>query len=148
MADPNSVPNLPAETIATSQPVRKINPPAKLTDGNNSMIPVLSSHHEGIAAHAAAQKKAAGPILVPANSTNIEPSIPLPATLPQPTAASATIGPTPTLGSTPGARPSLSHDGGESTKSTSKCATVKDDDSDDEYTILLPKCSKTAQHSM
>ena len=135
MADQNPAAIISRETIATSRPVRKINPPAKLTDGNNGAIPVLSSHREGIAAHAAAQKKTTASISVPAsNPTNTPP-------LPQP--AAATAGPTPNLGSTTAASSSVSHDGSENGKSTSKRATVEDDDSDEDEPA--PKRSKVSR---
>lgn len=60
MAD--SLPNIPVETIAMNWPARKINPPARLTDGNNSAITALSSHCQGIAAHAAAKAAISTPV--------------------------------------------------------------------------------------
>ena len=134
MADPS--PNIPGETIATNRPSRKIVPPARLTDGNNSAVPVLSSHRVGIAAHAAA--KAA--YSIPAQTSHVAHSTPLPAALPQ--SSSAVVGPTPFSGlSTP--RPSTSHDD-ESGKSPSRRATVEEDDEDE----ITPPPSKRSHRGM
>ena len=133
MDDQNSARDTLPETIATSRPTRKINPPAKLTDGSNSAIPALSSHRQGIAAHAAAQKKTGTPSTsFPTPSATVAPpsarSTRSPA-VPQPPAAvgAATVGPTTsTLGPISTAQ-STSH----ANNLISKRATVVDSEDED-----------------
>lgn len=130
----------PADTIATSRPARKINPPARLIDGNNSAIPALSSHREGIAAHAAAQKKtgndnaSANASSSSAISNSSAPSAQLHA-VPNPSTAEPT---TPALPSTPG--PAAPSD-----KSTKKRATVEEADSGDKGIAPVPKRGRKSQ---